>query len=442
MAVYESPGAGRVLIALSAGPLVAEPTWTRFDELADCRCFGFDVSRGRQSELDLTEAGTARVYFHDRSQTLNDDDLLGRQILLQLYDPVAAAWEPCYRGLIDDVSADVSADAPELADIQLDCQGVFSYLARVKMLPGVFGDVLPDGMAGVVFYEDGPVDERIESLLADAKIDASMYVVFSGNVDVNETLYDTDDVIAQAMRDAADAEFPGVANVYEDRFGRVCFHGRFARFDPEGVIADGPVSPDAWDFHSWQAATREDVTAGVAQIREFSYNRPTDRIVNAYVAWPRADENGVQLDQAVIETLVRTDTDSIDNRFGYCGRSAPDLIIKEHKTNGNTGVDECGLFGDYYVGNYASPRKNVQRITFKSIRPGDARAEATWALMTQCDISDRITLTIDEAGIAAEAYFVEGIQLSCRPANPDFDIVEFTPNLSPAAYYTDNVFED
>jgi len=92
MPVYESPGAGRVLIAVGADPLVAEPTWTRYDELSNCRCEGFDVNRGRQSEFDTTDTGSARVFFHDRAQVLNDDDLIGLQIMLQVYDPVAAAW--------------------------------------------------------------------------------------------------------------------------------------------------------------------------------------------------------------------------------------------------------------------------------------------------------------------------------------------------------------
>ncbi|HKQ18250.1 MAG TPA: hypothetical protein VJW75_07050, partial [Candidatus Eisenbacteria bacterium] len=104
MAVYTSPGAGRVLIATAAGPLVAEPSWTRFDNLSACRCAGFDWSRGRQSEFDVTNTGTARVNFHDRNGTLDDVAFIGKQIMLQLYDPVAAAWEPCFRGHIDDIS--------------------------------------------------------------------------------------------------------------------------------------------------------------------------------------------------------------------------------------------------------------------------------------------------------------------------------------------------
>ena len=140
-----------------------------------------------------------------------------------------------------------------------------------------------------MFYEDEPVNDRVIALIADAGIDADMEVHTTGNVDVNETLYDPDDVILQALRDTADAEWPGVANLYEDRFGRVVWHGRFARFDPEGTAAD---IPGLWDFTRWKAATREDVTTGVAQIHEFSFNRPRARIINSYLAYPRADENG------------------------------------------------------------------------------------------------------------------------------------------------------
>jgi hypothetical protein len=437
VAVTDSPGPGRVLVAESAGPLVAEPTWTRYDTLADCRCYGFDSFAGRQSELDTTDTGFAAAYFHDRTSVLDDDDLVGCQIMLQLYDPVAAVWHPRWRGHIDDIDHDI-VDVPgaSLANVAFRCVGIFDYLGSVKMLPGVFGNVAPAGMNGIVFYEDGRVDDRIFALLGDAQIAAAMRVVFTGNIDVNETLYDPDDVILQGLRDAADAEFPGVANVYEDRFGRTVFHGRFARFDPEGTESGGAN----WDFVRWDAATREDVTAGVAQIREFAYNRPRARIVNAYVAWPRADENGVEFDREQIASLVRTDATSISEHGYRAPIDAPDLIIKENFNNGNTGAEECGLFGDFYMANYADVRKAIQRVVFKSHRPGDARAAATWDLMCRADISDAIQLTVDEAGLADEAFFIDGIAIECRPLNPEFDLVTMTPNLTPASYYETDVF--
>lgn len=444
MAVYTSPGPGRVLIA-PGGPLVAEPTWARYDNLSLCGLEGFDWTRGRQSEFDVTNTGTARVFFHDRNGTFDGEDFIGLQIMLQLYDPVAAAWQPVFRGHIDDMPSDPSPGAPSLTNVEIDCVDIFDYLAGVHMVVGTFGDALPAGMTGVVFYENGPVGTdtdigRIQKLLTDAGLASSMYVEFTGNVVVNETLYDPDDDILSALRDAADAEFPGIANVYVDRFGRVVFHGRDARFDPDTVAAGAGSA--AWDFQRWPAATRTDVGTTRAQIREFSYNRPRSRIVNSYVAWPELDENGDPFDQANVSTLLKTDATSIST-YGYRSLEANALIIQKLKpaVGTSTGAQQCGLFGDFYVGNYAVPRKNVQRVTFRSVRPEDPRAEATWAAMTRMDISDIVELNVAEAGLAGDEFYVEGISGSCRRSgNPAFDIVEVTPNLSPAAYYTDNVF--
>lgn len=438
MAVTVSPGAGRVLVALTDGPLVAEPTWTRYDTLADARCYGFDSFAGRQSELDTTDTGTAKVFFHDLTSVLDTDALVGLQIMLQLYNPVTAAWHIRWRGHIDDIETDLVDGPPDipLANVAFHCTGIFDYLGGCKMLPGVFGNAAPAGMNGVVFYEDGRVDDRIIALLADAQIDTAMQVVFTGNVNVNETLYDPDDVILQAVRDAADAEFPGVANFYEDRYGRAAFHGRFARFDPEGTEAGGAN----WDFVRWAAATREDVITDVAQIREFAFNRPRTRIINTFLAYPRADELGVDFDRSLIPTLQKTDPTSIA-AYGYRGPlDSPDLIIKDNFNNANTGAAECELFGEFYVQNYALPRKAVQRVVLKSLRPGDARATATWDLMCRADISDAINLTVDEADLADVPFFVDGIAVECRVLNPDFDLVTFTPNLTPASYYGTDVF--
>lgn len=434
MAVTDSPGAGRVLVALSGGPLAAEPTWTRFDNVTGSHCAGFDCESGRQSELDITDTGTARVYFHDETGDLDDDSLIGKQIMLQLYNPVADEWQPRWRGHIDDINHDLHPEVEDLATVQFECVDVFDYLGGARFVPGM-GDSLPTGMSGVVFYEDENVDDRIIALLTDANIASTMRVVFTGNVDLNETLYDYDNVILQGLRDAADAEFPGVANVYVDRFGRVVFHGRFARFDPETVEAGGAN----WDFTRWTAATREDVGTTFAQIREFAFNRPRDRIINSYVAWPRKDENGVMFDQADVAALVQTDATSITN-YGYRGRDATDLIIKSNINNSNTGAEECALFGEFYVENYAVPRKAIQRIKFQSLAPDDPRASSTWALMCKADISDAINLTVDEAGLSDVPFFIDGLSVSCRVLNASYDMVEVIPNLTPASYYGTDVF--
>jgi hypothetical protein len=435
VAVTDSPGEGRVWIAEAAGPLVAEPTWTRYDATANAKCYGFDCFAGRQSELDTTDTGTASVFFHDKAKVI-DYDLVGLQILLQLYDPVDDAWHIRWRGHVDDIDRTlVDTFVPDYANVALSCTGIFDYLGGVKMIPGVFGDFAAALSADTVFYEDERVDDRIIALLTDAGIAATMRVVFTGNVDVNESQYDLDDVVLQGLRDAADAEFPGVANVYEDRYGRVAFHGRFARFDPVGTAA----SASNWDYQSWTAGTRED--GSTAQVREFSYNAPRARIINTAVAWPKEDENGVAFDRSLIGALVKTDATSI-TAYGHRGWDAPDLIVKENFNNANTGAEECELYADFYVNNYAEIRKAVQQVTFKSHHPGigDSRAAGTWALMCRADIADSIVLTIDEADLAAVPFFIDGISVSCRPLQPTFDMVTVTPNLTPASYYGTDVF--
>jgi hypothetical protein len=389
----------------------------------------------------VTNTGTARVYFHDMANVFATEDFIGLQIMLQLFDPTTATWEPVFRGHIDDMHNTPSPGAPSLTNVQIDCVDIFAYLAECKMIVGVFGDdTTGTDIVGSVFYEDGPVNDRLEALNDDAGIDPDMAVIFEGNVEVCESLYDTDDDILSAERDAADAEFPGVANLYVDRYGRVVFHGRFARFDP-----DGTSSGAEWDFTRWAAATREDVTSGLAQIREFQFNRPRTRIINSYCAWPELDENHDPFDQALIGTnQIKTDPTSIA-AYGYRGQEAPALIIKQLKPSvgTSTGAEQCELYGDYYVNNYAEPRKNIERITFKTLSPDDAlsRDAATWALMTRADISDVIHLFVDEAGLSDAEFFIEGISGECRVGNPDYDFVTVTPNLSPAAYYLDNVFE-
>ncbi len=440
-----SPADGRVLIAPGGNPLDPEPTWERFDLLTNCRCSGFEISTGRQSEFDKTDTGTSSVYFRDRARVMDDPDLVGSPIMLQVQNPMTGIWEPQYRGTIDEPDYDLAPGWSEVSNVNVRCKDVFDYLSGVEMVVGVMGNPDPSPHSGgSVFWGSGSVQGRIEDLLGTAVgagLDPAMYVVFTGNVSLWQTYYDAGDSIMVALRDAADAEFPGIANLYVDRFGRVNFHGRLARFDPVTTAAE--AGHEAWDFHQWQAATREDVGTTRAQIRSFAYNIPKSRIYNAAIGWPRRDENGRIFSEKAKTAQVRIDATS-QARYGY--RALPpmgDLILKDGVGEfnlGNTGAEECQLFAEFYVNNYQVPRRNLRSVTLRSVHPDDDRADATWAAMLQSDISDQMVLTVDEAGLAAETYYIEGFQKTVEALNPDYDLVTVTPNLSPFAYYTDNVF--
>jgi len=424
---------GRVLLALADGPLAAAPTWTRYDTLVNCS--RIEIDSGRQSEFDVTDTGEATVFFNDTDGTLNDSDLIGLAIQLQVQNPVTDEWVPQFRGVIDDMEFDVNP-AGVVSNVQVKCVDLFAYLAEVEMIPGTFGDTVPAGSEGTVFYEDGSVQTRITALLDDAAVPSALYAVFTGNINVLETKYDPGDSVLVAIRDACDAEFPGIANCYIakpiDDDPLFQFHGRFARFDPDTVSA----SASGWTFTRWNAgdAAAFALDSTTAEVKAFRFNRPRSRIVNAAISYPRGI---AEVDMA---GQVSTDSTSI-TAYGYRSWSAPDLIIKEHKTNGNTGEEECALFASFYTANYAVPRTNVQTITFQACRPDDTRASAIWQLMTEVQISDVINITLADAAVSDEDYYVEGFHMLIEPADGDnYDYVEVTPNLTPAAYYTDDVF--
>jgi len=449
---------GRVLIAFDDTALEPSPSWIRVDETGDIGTDGVrvaqcDIVRGRQTEFDVTETSTASVKIVDRNGVFDPDntsspyfgELDGKQIMLQAYDPVAAAWVPQYRGHLDEYGWTFRA-SQVAADVELQCTDIMDYLGGVKMIPGLFGDAAPAGSEGTVFYEDTDFQTRVTQLLTDAGLPSAMFSVFTGNVDVQETKYDPDDPILTAIRDALDAEFPGIANGYTDKLGRFVVHGRLARFDPDTVSAS-----TSWDFQRWKAGDGAAILLDPdrAQIRpQLSWTRPRSRIINAAIAYPRYPLRGTgggTFVEADIPGQISTDAPSI-SAYGYRSWEARDLITLAGTTTGNDAKTETFLYGSYYVANYAAPRTRVEALTFKSIHPDDDRAEVSWELMLGVDISDIINLKHGYpggeglGGDDGEDFYVEGMQTTIRPGNPGYDIIENTVNVSPAAYYLTDVF--
>lgn len=428
---------GRVLIAFADDALDPSPTWTRIDD-TDNLVAGIDIRRGRQTELDQTDTSTATVYVNDTDGLFDPNntsspyfgELDGKQIMLQVFNPVTSAWVTQFRGHIDDYGHDFEPSMA-VANVQIECVDLFEYLSAVQMMPFVFGTTPPSGSEGVVYYASQSAKLRAEALLDDAGLPGAMYSVFTMNVDLRATKYDPGDAVLAALRDTVDAEFPGIANVYTDKAGRVCVHGRFARFDPEGTVGGSD-----WVFTRWPAATGGAVTTGVAQVRPpLRWSRPRSNIINSAIAYPRG------IAEAAISGQVYEDSASIAS-YGYRSWAAIDLLTSAGTTTGNTAAEETKLFAEYYVENYKQPRTRVEALTFKSIDPDDARATGTWALIAGVDISDVIELTSGYPGGVgmSEDFFVEGSEMSIRPLNPDFDMVELTLNVSPSAWFTTDVF--
>lgn len=435
-----------VVIAFDDPLLEPDPTWTRIDN--QVRVARWEIRRGRQGELEKTNTAEATVTIHDTEGWFDaynpsspwDGMLDGKQLALARWNPVTEEWSTRFRGYITGYTYSLSP-TQQVMDVEIRAVGFMGYLARAEMLPGA-GHA--GGPADMVFYDEQDVDDRINLLHDDAGLPTALYVTFSGNVVLQETLYDPGYSFLAGVQDAADGEFPGVANVYEDRFGRVVFHGRHARFSPDAVAAD--AGTDAWDFQRWKAGDGDAITgdSDYAQVRPpLNADRPLDLVINSALVTPLGIEPEDVAGQIV--------TDAVSfGKFGTGSYSATDLRVLEHKTNGDTGLQQCLKIANYYVANYAVPYTRPRQITLRSLRATDARAASTWALICGIDVSDVVHLKVTNPGGAGfdEDFFVEGISEVSAPLGPftpvgaEMDLAEIVLDVSPVAFYNEDTFTD
>jgi hypothetical protein len=453
---------GRVLVAWDDGPLEPNPTWTPLDQASDGFpaqfVAGYDIKVGRQTLLSQTDTGTATVYINDHESALFDDrnlsspyqgKLSGRQIMLQLYDPVAEVWEPQFRGIINDYSYAIDGSAsdangdPINASIQIEAVDMFDYLEGFGLTPGLAGVTPPVGAEDGVYYAatTGTVDDRIIEILTDAGIDSTRYLVASGNTKVIAVKYDPGESALTALRDAADAEFPFIANIYVDRHGNFAFRGRYSRFNPDDTAAE-PGSD--WDFTRWAVGDEKAIQADPtrAQMRVLSFSRSRSELINVAGCWPQG------LPAADMPDQYFADTSSIT---AYGQHSAPpmsDLLTADYAgpptMSPSDGKAQCFLFAKLLVKNQAFPREAITSLQVKAIAPDDYRAAETWSFITQSDISHIVNVMVGYPGGTGfvgdsprDDYYIEGRSLTVRPLNPVHDYVEYNVEVSPAVWSMD-----
>lgn len=455
---------GRVLIAFSDGPLEAAPTWTRIDDPTGVTfplnfVAGFDTSNGRQNLVDVTQTGTATVYLNDRDGLFDPrnvsspyfGELDGKQVMCQIWNPVTSVWETQFRGLIDEAdytpdpqAVNVDIDPINVA-IQLNCVDIFDYLAGYGLTPGIDGDTPPAGSSSIIYYNASGVGEtvknRIDAVMAGVGIDVTRYHSASGNTQLLAGKYDPDEAALTVVRDCADAELPFIANIYVDRGGKFVFRGRYSRFDP--VTVSGEPGSD-WDFNQWKCGDGEAIIddSTRAQMRVLQYAQGRSNIINACIAYPQG------LADADMPSQIYADTTSITDYGKHATQPLSELLTGDYVGPGtitpSDGKTQCQLFAELLVKNQKDPRPSVTSLEFRSINPNDARATATWAVLTHSDISDTINVAVGYPGgtgftgdSPADDYYIEGRALTVRPANPDYDDVTLDLNVSPAVWSMD-----
>ena len=420
-----------ICIAFDDATLEPNPTWT-----ALTNAVSFEITRGRSYELDTTQTGTATVSLIDSTGILDPtnpgsayygklDPL--KQAAIAIQNPVDSTWNTLFRGFVDDWDYDMDVSG-NFSRITLSLVDGFDLLSAVEAVPDNAGDLVPTESVGDVFYEDGAVDDRIRAALADAGWPSALSTIFTGNVNVQETIYPPRSPLLAVMRDAADAEFPGVANIYMSKDGKVTFHGRLARFDP--------TNPD-YDITTWDAGGMDEVTVDPtkAVISGLTFNRGKNLIYNAALATPQ------NINDKDIAGQFVSDSSSI-SVLGPRTISFENLLTKNHQVTLVSANDETKLYATYYVDNYKNPRTRVKTIRFRSQLPSTTTGAATWNLMCGIEIGDIVALTTTHVGGGGfnESFYVEGLHYTAAPLNASYHDVTLDVDVSPAAYYDTNPF--
>jgi hypothetical protein len=436
--------AGRFLIAFNQNTLEPNPTWTRIDSHPSLVA-SYTIDRGRQYELDRTDTGRATVQITDRDGLLDPTNASGPyygwirpllQASIGRQNPVSGAWYTRYRGFIEDWDY-VFDPNQQVNRLEVSLVDMFEFVSSVEMMPGEFGDPPPEGSEDQIQFAIANMDIRIIQALTNAHIPEEFYVVFSGNVELKAAIYSPAESVMTCIEEAADAEFPGVSNIYCDRYGRLCVHGRLAKFDPVGVASG--VTSDVWEFHQWKAGDRAAVLADppMARINRFAFNRGLAKMINQGLATPF--RRNVPLTGEEMTAQLVSDATSV-GLYGIRSWSAQDLITNRGLIDGSDDLTETKRFATYYVNNYKNPANRITDIAFRSERVGAAGAGELWDLLSRVDISDSVTVTVASpggGGFDADPYFVEGVHETVQPLTGEMDDVTLTLDLSPQAYFSD-----
>jgi hypothetical protein len=458
-------GASEVSVAFTSSTLDETPSpWTQLDNPDGIHIVSsYRIDRGRASEFDKTGTGTASIDIFDIDGVVDPTNSSGpffgnidpmKQVRIQLRNPVTDVWHYLFKGFASEWTYEVDISGAFTKTV-LDCADAFDLLAALEMTPGHHGDTPPANSLGDIYFQQGPPGtiggvgpSRIHKALDDAGWPAGPREIFPGNVLLQETLYARRDQLLSVIFDAADAEFPGVANVYISKSGYVTFHGRYARFDP--------TNPD-YGIQFWKVGTgpiaAEDAT--VAPISGLRFRRSKSDIINAAQSIPQIPGNegtsaGSWTTAELATMLDKDDTsiakygwrsDSFDNLLTFKGRTSPDTTSFTVSA-----VDETKLYSQWRVRNYKNPNTRVEQIVFRPKAPGNFSGPAIWALMTEVEIGDVVTLHTEHpggGGFDNEDFFVEGIHYDAQPMGkdlPGFPDITMTLDVSPRSLYTFNPF--
>lgn len=450
----------RVSAAYGADALTASPDFTVLDSIDGVAVPEVTTQRGRNYLTDQTQSGQAAVTFVDKAGALDPSNSSSplapldpnAPIKVELHNPVTDAYVSIYRGLTQDVQPNIYDQGAQLNRGTIPCLDLFSMFGRAEIPPGLdfaaqaAGDYSASSgqnSTGDTTYAQQNVDDRIRALLADYGLPAGLATIFSGNVVMQATAYSPGYTYLAALQDAANAEFPSVANHFIDKAGLYRFLGRLSRFH----------YTDYGDFvHVWHVGDGPAVAgnSGFALLYRdpFTAGRDINKVVNSALYTPQgilnADIAGsgspTDLGGGIYRQGQLIYSPSSIGKYGQCSASAASssgLYVESGILTGNDANDECAVYGQWAVANAGVPLTAIQQATFKQLDPGRANAEAHWNLLCNVELGDVVivnTTHLGGGGFDAAPFFVEGIAYDLKVGGglPD---VTLTLDLSPGGLF-------
>ena len=404
---------------------------------------GWNSDRGREYELDKTQAGTVVVNVIDPDGMYDPTNpnspvfgLIGPLSPAQVVsvNPVTKVTEPVLTGFVESWNYVFDPQqTPAAMLLTVNLSDAFEPFARAETVPDSSGTTILDADL---------VDDRITGTLADIGWPADQELIFSGNVHLQKTIYNPQTTQLSVLQDCADAELPNAANVFMDKWGQVAFRGRFSRLIPEtfGPRIGGMTPPAGHQaINFWEVGDRNAAeTFGIAPISEIEWTLDLKNVINAVVCTP----NGIA--QNEIANQIVSNADSIA-QYGTRVLSISDLLTLDQVADPSQGQlaldanDACMIFGMYYVDNYSTPVEMISAISFKTRDPSDPLGPPLWALICGIEIGDVLKVWVTNpggGGFREVQFFVEGVHHAVKTLRGGLFDWTMTLDLSPRAWYS------
>lgn len=427
-------------VAWDDAALAENPSWSWIDDPAgDLIVQSWSIDRGRSYEFDRSGTGTARVSVFDTTGDWDPTNASGefygllqpmKQAALAIKNPVASTWSTIFRGFVSDWRF-VMHPTENYIGVEILLVDALDLFAAVELVAGgEFGNAtVPAGGDGDVYYPEilytNAVQTRINQVLDEIGWPAGLRNLFTANVKLQGVTYPSRTSALSVIYDAADAEFPAVAQFYMSKSGVARFRGRLSRFQP----TDPRYGITTWQLGD-DAAHLASPSTVCPIVPPLQFARDKEHVYTSAISTPQgindADIAGQYVNDAAAAAAYGTRTWSAENLLTAGGTST-------------TAAVETKKFATYYVNNYKDPRTRLSQLTVKAARSSGARAAREWEFVSGVEISDRIQLTTTHGGgggFAGDYFYVEGIHYDVKPMNATNHEVTCTLDVSPAGYYT------